>query len=58
MKATFTNNLKLDKSAIGIPFQIEETPIGVIIDVNEDTFTVEIWEKYCGYEFFKKRYSC
>lgn len=54
MKAQFNNTLKLDKTAINAPFMIEETPIGVILDVNEESFTVEIWDRYCGYEFFKQ----
>lgn len=52
MKAEFENTLNFDKSAIGIPFMIQETPIGVIIEVNEKTFICEIWDRYCGYEFF------
>ena len=53
MKAEFENTLELNKSAIGIPFIVEETPIGVVLDVNEKTFICEIFDKYCGYEFFK-----
>ena len=54
MKVIFNNTLKLNKTAINVPFKIEQTPIGVILDVNEDCFTVEIWDKYCGYEFYKQ----
>lgn len=54
MKVVFNNTLKLNKTAINAPFKIEQTPIGVILDVNEDCFTVEIWDKYCGYEFCKQ----
>lgn len=54
MKARFNNTLKLDKSAINVPFMIEQTPIGVVLDVNDDFFTVEIFDRYCGYEFLKQ----
>jgi hypothetical protein len=56
VKAQFNNTLKLNKTAINAPFMIEQTPIGVVLDVTEETFTVEIWDKYCSYEFNKKPY--
>jgi hypothetical protein len=53
MKAIFTNTLNLNESVIGMPFMIEDKSIGVVTEVNSDTFTCEIWDKFCGYEFFK-----
>jgi hypothetical protein len=53
LKAEFENIFGFDKSAINLPVLIEETPIGVIIDVNDKVVTCEIWEKFCGYEFLK-----
>lgn len=43
MQIVFKNNLKLDKSAVGLPLKLEETPVGTIVEVTESNFSCEIW---------------
>lgn len=51
MKVTFSNTLHLTKDSIGIPFMIENSfPIGMVTDINNDTYTVEIWDRCVGME--------
>ncbi len=51
MKVIFENKLYLTEKQIDCPFMIEETPIGIITEVNANNFTVEVWDRFIGIEF-------
>lgn len=50
MKAIFENNYNFTEAQVNIPFIIGKTPIGVVYEVNKDTFTVQIFDKFIGLE--------
>lgn len=51
MKVIFENKLFLTEQQLDKPFMIEGTPVGIIKEVNEENFTVEIWNRFIGVEF-------
>ena len=57
MRAIFNNTLHLNKTAVNVPFMIEQTPIGIVTEVNEETYTVEIWDKFVGCELMNGNVS-
>lgn len=50
MIAIFENKYNLDETQINMPFIIGSTPIGVIFEVNEQSFKVNIFDRYVGFE--------
>jgi hypothetical protein len=54
MRIVFKNNLKLDKSAVGLPLKLEETPVGTIVEVTESNFSCEIWDDQHAREFLRQ----
>jgi len=50
MKAVFENRHHLTEESLNMPFMIEESPVGIITEVNEETFTVHIFDRNIGVE--------
>ena len=50
MKVIFENKFEFTEAQINIPFIIGKTPIGIVYEVNKDTFTVEIFDRFIGLE--------
>lgn len=50
MKVIFENKYNFTEAQINIPFIVGETPIGVVYEVDKDTFTVNIFDRFIGLE--------
>jgi len=50
MQVKFKNNLYLTEKSLNIPFLIEESTIGYISEIAEDSYTVEIFDRFLGCE--------
>lgn len=50
MKVVFENKFEFTEAQINIPFIVGQTPIGIVYEVNKDTFTVQIFDKFIGLE--------
>jgi hypothetical protein len=50
----FENKYNITEDQINIPFLIEENPIGVITNVTESEITVNIFDRYVGFELNNK----
>lgn len=47
----------LNETHTGLPFMIEEFPVGVIKEVTEDNIIVDIWDKFIGVEFINETFE-
>lgn len=54
MKATFENLYGMTSESINAPFVVQGVPMGVIENVNEQTFSVLIWDRFIGAEYSHK----
>lgn len=50
MKVIFENKFNLTKNESDIPFLSGDMPVGVVSEINDDTFTVSIFDRYIGFE--------
>lgn len=50
MKVIFENKFEFTEAQINIPFIIGNTPIGIVYEVNKDTFAVQIFDRFIGLE--------
>jgi hypothetical protein len=50
MKVVFENKYEFTEAQVNIPFMLDNTPIGIVYEVTEDIFTVQIFDKYIGLE--------
>ena len=57
MIVKFENKYNMTEDQINIPFLIEENPIGMITDVTESEITVNIFDKFIGFEVKNKANS-
>jgi hypothetical protein len=53
----FENKYNMTKEQINIPFLIEENPIGMITNVTKSEITVNIFDKFIGFEVKNKMNS-
>lgn len=55
MLLTLKNTLSTQfKICVGTPFEICNTPVGVISGADAENIYIDIWEKYIGYEYVVK----
>lgn len=50
MKVVFENIFEFTEAQVNIPFMLESTPIGIVYEVTQDTFTVQIFDEFIGLE--------
>lgn len=50
MLVKFDNKYNLTENQVGIPFMIKESPIGVISKVTSSDITVNVFDKFIGFE--------
>jgi len=55
MKVIFENKFEFTEDQLNIPFMINEILIGFVSEINNDTFTVNIFDKHIGCEMIDGR---